>query len=231
MTVEKGYRTELSIDDVTVDRRDVEMFEAIDQHGSIHAAADALGRSYARLQGRIVELEGALGELTERQRGGAGGGGTELTATARRLLRRFERHQTALEGVARVTESVFTGRVVERTGELGTVETPAGRVVALVPEGATEVQIGVRSDAVVLATAPTEDDRTSFRNQFVGTVSSLESGAAIASVTLALDGGVELGTVITTASLERLGLAVGESAVASFKATAARAIPLADEPE
>lgn len=228
MTVEKGYKTELSIDGVTIDRRDIDMLEAISQHGSMHAAAEALGRSYARLQRRIVELEDVLGELTERYRGGEGGGGTELTPTAVDLLQQFERHQTELDGVARATKSVFTGTVQERTGELATVETAAGPVVALVPEDTTTVQISVRSDAVVLSD-PTEagdGEQTSFRNRFTGTVSSIEPAEAIARVTLELEGGVELQTLITRTSVEAVGVEVGQTMLASFKATAARGIPV-----
>ena len=231
MTIEKGYRTELTVDDITIDRRDVEMLEAIDQHGSLHAAATALGRSYARLQRRVVELEDSLGTLTERRRGGKGGGGTELTPAALDVIQQFERHQTELEGVARVADSVFTGTVQSRTGELGTVGTPAGPVIALVPDGATTVQVTVRSDAVVLSD-PTADDnanRTSFRNQFVGTVSSIETAEAIATVTLELEGKIALQTLITRTSLDSLGLEIGEPIHASFKATAARAIPLGTE--
>ena len=230
MTIEKGYKTELTVGEVTIDRRDVEMLEAIDQHGSLQAAADALGRSYAHLQRRVVELEDALGTLTERRRGGKGGGGTELTATALEIRNQFERHQTELEGVARATESVFTGTVQERTGELGTVATAAGAIVALVPDGSTTVQVSVRSDTVVLSDPDADEPtQTSFRNQFVGTVSSIETAEAIASVTIELEGGVPLQTLITRSSLESLGIEVGEPMAASFKATAARAIPLEDD--
>ncbi len=155
MGIEKDFSTKLSAGDVTIDRRDIEMLAAVDREGSMHGAAEELGRSYARLQNRIVELEAEVGQLTERQRGGRGGGGTRLTDTAHELRRRFDRYETELDGVATVTESVFTGTVDERTGELATVETAAGSVVA-VPRTAREVQIGVRSDAVVL----TDPDET-----------------------------------------------------------------------
>ncbi|APX00040.1 molybdenum-binding protein [Halobiforma lacisalsi AJ5] len=245
MRVEKTYSPKLSVDGVTVDRRDIEMLEAIDEHGSMHAAADALGRSYARLQNRVVEIEDAVGTITERKRGGSGGGGTVLTDTGRELRRRFERHDAELDGVARATESVVTGTVGDRTGELATVDTSVGPVMALVPEGAERVQVGIRSDAVVL-TDPSEapdPDRTSLRNRFRGTVERIESGDAIVRVTLALalegddasddpdpdpdpdpdSDPVELQALITRASTDRLALEPGREVVASFKATAARA--------
>ncbi len=260
MTLEKDYRTELAVDGKTIDRRDIEMLEAIDEHGSMHAAADALGRSYARLQGRIVELEESLGDLTERRRGGKGGGGTDLTQTALDLRQQFERHQTELDGVARATESVFSGTVRERTGTLGTVETAAGPIVALVPEGAEAVQIGVRSDAVVLSGLEESEtgQATSLRNQLSGRVSSIDSSDGVARVTLELervqdatadsdsavgsnpaagfepDGDsaddIELETLVTQASVDSLGIEPGTTLRASFKATAARAIPTAATP-
>ncbi|QSW99233.1 TOBE domain-containing protein [Haloterrigena alkaliphila] len=226
MTVEKEYSTQLAVDGVTIERRDIEMLDAIDRYGSMHRAAEELGRSYARLQNRIVEIEDAVGPITERQRGGSGGGGTELTATARELRQQFDRHDAELDGVARVTESVFAGTVRERTGELATVETAIGPVLALVPDGANEVQLTVRSDAVVLTDpdeAP-EADGTSLRNQFRGTVDRLEPGESITRVTVRLEGDAELQALVTKSSVERLGLAPGRAITASFKATAARGI-------
>ncbi|SIR81433.1 TOBE domain-containing protein [Natronorubrum thiooxidans] len=228
MTIEKEYSTKLAVGEVTIDRRDIEMLDAIDRHGSMHKAAEQLGRSYARLQNRVVEIEDAVGPITERQRGGSGGGGTTLTQTAHELCHQFGRHEAELDGVARVTESVFPGTVQDRTGELATVETAIGSILALVPDGAHEVQVTVRSDAVVLTDpdeAPSADE-TSLRNQFRGTVMALEPGEAITGVTVRLGADSELQALITNASSSRLGLEVGQSITVSFKATAARAIRL-----
>ncbi|MFP8952330.1 TOBE domain-containing protein [Natrialbaceae archaeon A-arb3/5] len=226
MTIEKEYSTKLAVDGVTLDRRDMEMLDAIDEHGSMHRAADELGRSYARLQNRIVEIEAAVGPITERRRGGSDGGGTDLTQTARELRQRFDRHEAELDGVARVTESVVVGRVRERTGELATVETEIGPVVAVVPERATEVQITVRSDAVVLTDSEQtpRDGTTSLRNRFRGTVVDIESGSAIERVTVRLENDVTVQALVTDESSSRLDLRTGRSITASFKATAARAI-------
>lgn len=232
MTIERDYSTKLAVDGVTIDRRDVEMLDAIDQHGSMHKAADALGRSYARLQNRLVEIESAVGPITERQRGGSGGGGTELTATGRELRHQFDRHEAELDGVARVTKSVFPGTVTERTGELAIVDTEIGPIRALAPEDATTVQVAVRSDAVVLtdpADAPRADG-TSLRNQFSGTVSTLEAGTAITRVTIALTEGATMQALVTKTSTDRLALEAGRAITASFKATAARAIAVDGTP-
>ncbi len=226
MTIEREYSTKLSVDGVTIDQRDIDMLEAIDQHGSMHKAADALGRSYARVQNRVVEIEDAVGTITERQRGGSGGGGTKLTHTARTLRRRFDRHETELDGVAQVTESVFAGTVRDRTGELATVDTDIGSILALVPEDASEVQITVRSDAVVL-TDPEETPRadgTSLRNQFHGTIATVESGDAITRVTIQLPEDSTIQALVTNASANRLTLETDQPIAVSFKATAARAI-------
>ncbi|MFP9193496.1 TOBE domain-containing protein [Natronosalvus vescus] len=236
---ERSYQTELTVGGVTIDRRDIEMLAAIDDNGSMHAAANALGRSYARLQRRVVELEAELGTLTERQRGGRDGGGTTLTETARDLRQRFERHQTALEGVASVRESVIPGTVVDRDGELATVETPIGSVVAIAPAGAETVQVVVRSDAVVLEEPENEGtvNGTSVRNRFDGIVEKVETGEAVAQVVVAIGGvngtdgedhTIELEALVTRGSLESLGLESGRPIVTSFKATAARGIPLED---
>lgn len=226
--IEKEYSTKLLVEDITIEQRDIEMLEAIDQYGSLHEAADELGRSYAWLQRRLVEIEDAAGELTERQRGGSGGGGTNLTQTAHELRQQFGRHENELDGVARATESVFTGTVQDRTGELATVETAAGSIVALVPERATEVQITVRSDAVVLSHPENtlQAGETSLRNQFTGIIEKLMDGDAVTRVTIRIDEDTALQALITKTSTDRLAIKVGEPIQASFKATAARAIQI-----
>ncbi len=226
MSVEKGAEPHLVVDDVTVTARDVEMLRAIDRYGSMHRAAAELGRSYGHLQPRVVELEEALGTLTRRVKGGAGGGGTELTDEARELIRRFERLRVELSGVATVTESVLPGTVIEREGALATIETPAGTINARAPAAAAEVEIAIRSDAVVLmrpdsATA----SHTSLRNRLEGTVEAIAEEAGIVTVTVTVGEGIELAAVITEESRRRLELAPGSSVLAAFKTTAARASP------
>ena len=109
--------------EVTVDARDVTLLRAIDSEGSLNAATDSLGRSYGHAQQRIVELEAAFGSLVDRQRGGTDGGGSELTETADELLAAFDRVQTSFEGVAEIAETVLSGTLVERDGELATTST------------------------------------------------------------------------------------------------------------
>ncbi|WP_226006112.1 TOBE domain-containing protein [Natrinema salinisoli] len=232
--MEKEFDPYLRIDDVTVDRSDVEMLRAIDDRGSLSGAAESLERSYPRLQQRVVELEDAIGPLVERTRGGADGGGSSLTATARDLLARFDRLVAAYEGVARVDETVLEGALVDRDGELATVETGVGEILAVVPADAVSASVTIRSDAVSLH-APDDVPRaegTSVRNRFPGTVSWLEAGDAVVRVGVELasdesgDGSVdtELVALVTRRSVEALGLEPGRSIVASVKATAARGV-------
>jgi molybdate transport system regulatory protein len=232
MTLRKDFETHLSVGDVTVTGRDIEMLRAIDRYGSMHRAAEELGRSYPHLQRRLVEIEDAAGDLTERSRGGEGGGGTTLTSAARDLTRQFARLRAELHGVASVTESVLTGTVTDRNGEIATVATDAGPVAALVPEDATEVEVCVRSDAVVLRDpdGATDAADTSLRNELAGTVRNVETGDAVAGITVALDGasddetGPELVALVTETSRSSLALEPGRRVVASFKATAARGV-------
>jgi molybdate transport system regulatory protein len=217
----------LEIGETTVTGRDVELLEGIAEHGSIHAAAGALGRSYAHAQRRVVELEEALGPLVERQRGGSGGGGSQLTDEARQLLARFERLETAADGLTSVDETVIEGSVIKRDGELGIVEGGFGRIRALVPPEGEAVEVTVRSDTVTL-TPPEETpapDETSARNRFHGTVSSVEPGESVAKVEVDIGTETPLRTLVTRESVERLDLEPGREVVTSFKATATRATP------
>lgn len=220
----KDFSATLRVGSTTIDRRDIEMLDAIDRTGSLHEAAAELGRSYAHLQRRVVELETALGELTVRRRGGSGGGGTDLTENAHEMRHRFARHNVELEGVAAVEESVFRGPVQARRGELARVSTAPGPLLAIVPPGASTVDVTVRADTVVLANpgGPPGPEGTSLRNRLTGRIEAIESGDATAWVTLGLAGDERLAALITTESLERLDLQTGREVVASFKATAAR---------
>lgn len=222
---------ELRAEDVAFGADDARLLRAIDDRGSVNAAASALGRSRARATGRLDDLEAAFGSLVERTRGGAGGGGTALTDGARDLLARFDRLCTALSGVAAAEEAVLEGQVVDRDGELATVTTAVGDLRALAPAGAGRVQVSLRADAVTLH-APDEAPPaggTSARNRLTGTVTDLERGESVAHVQVAVsgvDGSATLVALVTLESVERMGLASGAEVVATFKATATRATEL-----
>lgn len=69
----------------------VKILEAIEQHGSINAAAKALKMSYRAVWGRINATEERLGKaLVVRQIGGNKGGGSALTPYAKDLLVEFK---------------------------------------------------------------------------------------------------------------------------------------------
>ncbi|PSP90296.1 molybdenum-binding protein [Halobacteriales archaeon QS_4_69_34] len=225
-----GFDARLEAAGVAFTTRDARLLAAIDEHASLNGAADALGRSYSRSQRRVVELEGAFGPLVDRQRGGSGGGGSTLTATARRLLREFDRLRAEFSGVAEATETVLEGTVVERDGELATVETNAGPVRAIVPATAADVRLSIRADAVTLHAPGATPAKTSARNRFRGEVASVETGDALARVTLDVGADVGLTALLTRTSVAALDLAPGEAADASFKATATRGVPAERSP-
>lgn len=210
--------------------RDMRLLQAIDEHGSINAAAAELGRSYSRAQQRIVELEDAFGDMVDRTRGGPSGGGSTLTDGARTLQNRYERLRVEFGGVAETAETVLSGRVRSRTGRLATVATEAGTVRALVPTDCVETRLVIRADAVTLqAPADTPSpDATSARNRLEGRVTQIDAEPALQHVSVDVGAPAAVRAIVTTDSVERLGLAVGSPVVASFKATATRGIP-ADE--
>mgnify|MGYP000383302938 CR=1 FL=1 len=231
--MDSGVDAQLRADGVSFTAADAALLSAIAEHGSVSGAAAALGRSRARALDRVDTLESAFGPLVERQRGGASGGGSELTETARELLARFERLRAALDGAAGVAESVLAGTVVERDGELGVVETEAGQVRALLVADdpvavGQRVQVSIRSDAVTLhdPSAPPAADATSARNHFEGVVAAVDRGDAIATVTVSVPPECPITAVLTHESLDRLGLGEGVPVVLTFKATATRATPV-----
>jgi len=230
MDPDAAFDAHLEAAGVRFTERDARLLRAVAEHGSLNAAAAALGRSYSRSQRRVVELEDAFGRPVDRQRGGSGGGGSSLTDTGEALLAAFERLEAEFSGVAEVAETVLDGRVLERDGELGTVETDAGLVRALVPEDARRVRLAVRADAVTLrapGSAPASEN--SARNRFSGEVRDIVAGDALAQVTVAVAPDTDLTVLVTRASLDTLALSPGDPVAASLKATATRAVRAIDE--
>lgn len=226
MDLDAGFDAQLDKEGVRFTERDVQLLQAVHEHGSLNKAADALGRSYSRSQQRIVELEDAFGQLVDRQRGGSGGGGSSLTDTADRLLEEFDRLQVEFTGVTEVEETVLRGTVVDSDGKLGTVETEAGPVRAIVPATTPDVRVAIRADAITLH--PVEgvpETKTSARNKFRGEVREITTSDELAGVTLDIGGETALNVLVTQSSIATLDLTPGDEAVASFKATATRAFP------
>jgi len=221
------FEARLHAEGVGFDGDDAALLRAVAEHGSLNAAADALGRSYSRAHKRLTTLEAAFGPLVDRQRGGRDGGGSQLTELAETLLARFDRLRAEYSGVAEVADTVLEGRVIERTGELGVVETTAGELRALVDADSESVQVSIRADAVTLQApdaAPMAAE-TSARNRLEGTVTAIDSGDAIATVSVDVGAEQPLLALVTERSVELLDLAVGDPVVASLKTVTIRAIP------
>jgi molybdate transport system regulatory protein len=73
------------------------LLAAVAQHGSLQAAAAALGISYRKAWGDVRKAESCLGlRLLVRNRGGSAGGGSQLTPAAEHLLVAYRRFQNAV---------------------------------------------------------------------------------------------------------------------------------------
>ena len=78
-------------DDVVFGMGRVKILEAIEQYGSINAAAKELKMSYRAVWGRIKATEDRLEkQLVVRTTGGTSGGGSALTACAKDLIKAFK---------------------------------------------------------------------------------------------------------------------------------------------
>ncbi len=76
----------------------VALLEAIDQAGSISAAAEQLKIPYRRAWEKLQEVEAGLGvKLVDTAVGGVGGGGARLTAVGRQAIDRFRAFSAGFE--------------------------------------------------------------------------------------------------------------------------------------
>lgn len=85
------------------------ILSAIEEHGSIDAAARELGMSYRAVWGKIRATEQRLGKPLVKLRAGAGrSGGSELTPFAKSLVDQFRRLQSSIETSANASfEDLF----------------------------------------------------------------------------------------------------------------------------
>jgi molybdate transport system regulatory protein len=89
-----------------------ELLRAIDETGSLSAAARRAGVPYRTAWYKLREVEEQLGiALVETESGGASGGGSRLTTAGREVIERFER-------VARGVEELVRERFEEEFGEV-----------------------------------------------------------------------------------------------------------------
>jgi molybdate transport system regulatory protein len=87
---------------VVLSRWRIALLQAIDETGSISAAAERLGIPYRRAWDRIHECEERLGvKLIDTQTGGPGGGGAQLTREGAEYIRRFQTFSQGLDELIR----------------------------------------------------------------------------------------------------------------------------------
>ncbi len=86
--------------DVVLSEWRVELLEAIDTHGSLSRAAEALAVPYRTAWDRVKATESEVGfRLLESESGGADGGCRRLTPRGRELCRRFRRVSGGIQEV------------------------------------------------------------------------------------------------------------------------------------
>ena len=87
---------------VVLSRWRVDLLKAIQETGSISAAAEQMHVSYRRAWEKVEEMERGLGQpLLDRQTGGLGGGGASLTPLAVQYVRQFDEFSRGLEEAIR----------------------------------------------------------------------------------------------------------------------------------
>lgn len=175
----------------------IALLAAIGDHGSITAAARAVGLSYKAAWDAIDAMNNSAGEpLVERAAGGKGGGGTMLTPRALRLIHTYRELEQ------------------EHRAFLAHLATVGSRLAA---EDAVGAGAGGALDDLHLMRRMMI--KTSARNKLFGKVSDVQAGAVNDQVTLSLAGGQRIVSTVTHESVVALGLAPGSEAFALIKAS------------
>jgi molybdate transport system regulatory protein len=126
----------------------------------------------------------------------------------------------------------FTGEVTAvKHGAVNdeiTLRVDAGlEIVAIITHGSTEtlgLQPGTQAFALVKASSvivmvDSDGANVSTRNRIAGAVVSVEKGAVNSEVVITSQEGAQIAAIVTNESVDRLGLAPGEPALALFKAS------------
>ncbi|CAG9174437.1 TOBE domain-containing protein [Cupriavidus respiraculi] len=175
----------------------IALLAAIAEHGSITAAAKAVGLSYKAAWDAVDAMNNSAGEpLVIRAAGGKGGGGTMLTPRGEGLVRTFR----ALEAEHRL----FLAHLAAAGQRLG------GDGGGNAGDGDAAADLQLMRRIMV---------KTSARNKLFGRVAAVRAGAVNDEVALALPGGQQVVATITHESVETLGLGPGVEAFALIKAS------------
>lgn len=140
------------------------------------------------------------------------------------LIQKMNMHTSARNQFSGTVTSVLRGAVNDEV----TLRIMGGQeIVATITRDSCDslgLRVGMEAFALIKASSvivvsDAGGARFSARNQLAGTISRLQEGAVNAEVSIALPGGGTIAAIVTRASGERLGLAVGGVATAIFKAS------------
>lgn len=87
------------------------LLQAVEQTGSLRAAAGSMGMAYTKALNMIKRAERAVGcPLTTRSTGGKDGGGSQLTDAGKELLRKYEAYRDGCDRAnRRIYREIFLG--------------------------------------------------------------------------------------------------------------------------
>ncbi|WP_300459124.1 LysR family transcriptional regulator [Desulfobacula sp.] len=89
----------------------LKILEAIENYGSISAAAKSMRMGYRSMWGRLKKIEQRMGKpLLIRQKGGVSGGQSILTPEAKVMVHRFKQLQVRLNDVSgKIFKDIYLG--------------------------------------------------------------------------------------------------------------------------
>jgi molybdate transport system regulatory protein len=167
----------------------IRLLEAIAELGSLNRAAKAVPLSYKAAWDALDAMNNlADAPLVVRTTGGVHGGGTQLTDHGREMIAIYRAMESSQQDIL---DQLTRGR---RPGQVGDDE------------------------AALRSLIKRMSMKTSARNQFVGSISSLTDAGGMVDVTLQLGGGDEIVANITPESVENMALAPGVEVHALIKA-------------
>ncbi|MFW6436200.1 MAG: hypothetical protein ACOCYZ_01035 [Halococcoides sp.] len=177
----------------------------------------------------MLTLEGTLGDLVDRQRGGSGGGGSALTATGTAMLDQFEALEATRTGPWIGARTTLDGRVLSRDDDMVAVETAAGRVRARLIErevasGTERVTVSVPASAAFIeAPAIPPSAGPPGLDRLCGRIDAIDRSNGLARVGARIAGDGRAVAIEPLDRLAKLSVGSGSTVTIAFNPAAARA--------
>ena len=221
------YQLEIGKKSIMLDYKKFLLLKGIKDYGSIAKATKKTGLPYRTALKYIEILENQLGsKVVVTQRGGAGGGGSQLTSIGKMVIKEYSKFKSIMEKHLDVNE--LEGYVEDIDDKNRVINIRINNIRVMLPI-IEDLKV---DDDVLLLVSPDEIfimlelQESSVRNIFEGKIIEMKFKNEMVRLTVMLDDGINMLADITEYSRDKLDLNLGKKVFIGFKAASIPMIKL-----